>query len=291
MVLGLVVAVGRLSSSRVLSFVSATYVEVFRDTPVLVQLFWVYYVLPVLLGIRIDALTASIIGLTLHSAAFLSEIYRAGIQTVPVGHIEAAKVLGLSRVDTFIRIVMPQAVRNVLPPLVNNLIDLIKLSSLSSVFAVGEITRKAGELSASDFSSSRNLYVCSDYVFYDLLAVITSDPRARTPAAVRLKSGSHPCLNKIRSRVRGESSSKACVRRAIISSRSQDSFCMYLAENPPGDTSAVAAVAAKIVSSRRGEDRTRYFRGSHRKRGGARARRATRPAPCLQRPFGHVSRG
>ena len=71
MVLGLVVAVGRLSSSRVLSFVSATYVEVFRDTPVLVQLFWVYYVLPILLGVRIDALTASIIGLTLHSAAFL----------------------------------------------------------------------------------------------------------------------------------------------------------------------------------------------------------------------------
>src|SRR3954468_14557980 len=151
MFLGLIVAVGRLSSSRVLSLVSAAYVEVFRDTPVLVQLFWVYYVLPILLGIRIDALTASIIGLTLHSAAFLSEIYRAGIQTVPVGHIEAAKVLGLSRVDTFIRIVMPQAVRNVLPPLVNNLIDLIKLSSLSSVFAVGEITRKAGELSASTF--------------------------------------------------------------------------------------------------------------------------------------------
>ncbi|MEA2510303.1 MAG: polar amino acid transport system permease protein [Actinomycetota bacterium] len=151
MALGLIVAVGRLSSSRALSLLSATYLEVFRDTPVLVQLFWVYYVLPILLGIRIDALTASILGLTLHSAAFLSEIYRAGIQTVPVGHIEAAKVLGLSRLDTFLRIVMPQAVRNVLPPLVNNLIDLIKLSSLSSVFAVGEITRKAGELSASTF--------------------------------------------------------------------------------------------------------------------------------------------
>jgi polar amino acid transport system permease protein len=149
--LGLIVAVGRLSSSRALSLLSAAYLEVFRDTPVLVQLFWVYYVLPILLGIRIDALTASILGLTLHSAAFLSEIYRAGIQTVPVGHIEAAKVLGLSRLDTFLRIVMPQAVRNVLPPLVNNLIDLIKLSSLSSVFAVGEITRKAGELSASTF--------------------------------------------------------------------------------------------------------------------------------------------
>lgn len=151
MVLGLFVALGRLSRSRIVSFTSASYVEVFRDTPVLVQLFWVYYVLPILLGIRLDALTAAVIGLTLHSTAFLGEIYRAGIQTVPVGHVEAAKVLGLSRYDTFVRIVLPQAVRNVLPPMVNNLVDLIKLSSLASVFAVGEITRKATELSASTF--------------------------------------------------------------------------------------------------------------------------------------------
>lgn len=151
MVLGLFVALGRLSGSRIVSFGSATYVEIFRDTPVLVQLFWVYYVLPILLGIRLDALTAAVIGLTLHSTAFLGEIYRAGIQTVPIGHVEAAKVLGLSRVDTFLRIVLPQAVRNVLPPMVNNLVDLIKLSSLASVFAVGEITRKATELSASTF--------------------------------------------------------------------------------------------------------------------------------------------
>jgi polar amino acid transport system permease protein len=150
-VLGVLVALGRLSKWRVLSSISATYIEVFRDTPVLVQLFWVYYVLPILLGIRIDALTAAILGLTLHSTAFLGEIYRAGIQTVPVGHTEAAKVLGLSPRMTFIRIVLPQAVRNVLPPLVNNLVDLIKLSSLASVFAVGEITRKATELSASTF--------------------------------------------------------------------------------------------------------------------------------------------
>ena len=151
MVLGVLVALGRLSKWRVLSSASATYIEVFRDTPMLVQLFWVYYVLPILLGIRIDALTAAILGLTLHSTAFLSEIYRAGIQTVPTGHSEAAKVLGLSPRATFIRIVLPQAVRNVLPPLVNNLVDLIKLSSLASVFAVGEITRKATELSASTF--------------------------------------------------------------------------------------------------------------------------------------------
>ncbi len=124
MALGMFVALGRLSKSRLVSFASATYVELFRDTPVLVQLFWVYYVLPILLGIRIDAVSAAVLGLTLHSTAFLGEIYRAGIQTVPKGHAEAAKVLGLSRRDTFVRIILPQAFRNVLPPLVNNLVDL-----------------------------------------------------------------------------------------------------------------------------------------------------------------------
>jgi His/Glu/Gln/Arg/opine family amino acid ABC transporter permease subunit len=151
MVLGLFIAVGRLSKMRPLSFAAATYIEIFRDTPVLVQLFWVYYVLPIALGIQISAFTAAVIGLTMHSAAFLGEIYRAGIQSVPVGQIEAAKVVGLNSSQTFIRIVMPQAVRIVLPPMVNNLVDLIKLSSLASVFAVGEVTRKATELSASTF--------------------------------------------------------------------------------------------------------------------------------------------
>lgn len=149
--LGLFVAVLRLSKVRGLPFVAATYVEFFRDTPVLVQLFWVYYVLPILLGIQITAFTAAVIGLTAHSAAFLGEIYRAGIQAVPVGHTEAAKVLGLSQLQTFLRIVLPQAVRTVLPAMVNNLVDLIKLSSLASVFAVGEVTRRATELSASTF--------------------------------------------------------------------------------------------------------------------------------------------
>lgn len=151
MVLGLFVAVLRLSKIRGMPFIAAAYVEFFRDTPVLVQLFWVYYVLPILLGIQISAFTAAVIGLTLHSAAFLGEIYRAGIQSVPKGHVEAAKVLGMRPRQTFVRIVLPQAFRTVLPPMVNNLVDLIKLSSLASVFAVAEVTRKAMELSASTF--------------------------------------------------------------------------------------------------------------------------------------------
>lgn len=149
--LGLLIALLRLSRSRVTSFVAAAYCEVFRDTPVLVQLIWVYYVLPILLGIRISAFNAALIGLTLHSATYLAEIYRAGIQAVPKGHREAAQVLGMSRLQTMYRIILPQAVKTVLPPMVNNFVDLIKLSSLASTFAVAEITRKATELSASTF--------------------------------------------------------------------------------------------------------------------------------------------
>lgn len=151
MVLGLMVALVRMSKNRAVSLVAAGYVEIFRDTPVLVQLFWFYYVLPILLDVQISAFGAALTGLTLHSAAYLGEVYRAGIQAVPSGHVEAAKVLGLKPAQTFARIVLPQAFRTILPPLVNNFVDLIKLSSLASVFAVGEITRKATELSAATF--------------------------------------------------------------------------------------------------------------------------------------------
>jgi len=150
-VVGLIVALGRRSRSRWLSFPAATYCELFRDTPVLVQLFWVYYVLPVLIGIRLSAFTAVVIGLSLNSGAFLAEIFRAGIQAVPRGQIDAARVLGMNRALTMRRIVLPQAIRIVLPPMGNDFVALIKFSSLASTFAVGEITRKATELSSFTF--------------------------------------------------------------------------------------------------------------------------------------------
>lgn len=150
-VVGLIIALGRRSRSLWLSFPAATYCELFRDTPVLVQLFWVYYVLPVLIGVRLSAFTAVVIGLSLNSGAFLAEIFRAGIQAVPRGQIDATRVLGMNRALTMRRIVLPQAIRIVLPPMGNDFVALIKFSSLASTFAVGEITRKATELSSFTF--------------------------------------------------------------------------------------------------------------------------------------------
>lgn len=148
---GLVIALLDMSSMRLLRALGLAVGEIVRNTPILVQLLWIYYVLPMALGINLDAWTALVIGLSLYSSAFIAEAYRAGIQAVPVGHREAAKVLGLSPVQTFARIVLPQAVRMTLPPLAANFVQLIKYSSLGAVISVGEITRRGMELSSSTF--------------------------------------------------------------------------------------------------------------------------------------------
>jgi polar amino acid transport system permease protein len=149
--LGMVIALMQMSRFRVARIAALTVGEIIRNTPILVQLLWVYYVMPIVFNIQIDALAASILGLSLYSAVFISEVFRAGIATVPVGHREAAQVLGLTPLQSFVRIVGPQAIRSVLPPLAANFVQLIKYSSLASVISVSEVTRRGMELSSSTF--------------------------------------------------------------------------------------------------------------------------------------------
>jgi polar amino acid transport system permease protein len=148
---GMVIALADMSPIRPVRFLGAAFGEVVRNTPILVQLLWVYYVLPIVFDISIDSFTACVIGLTIYSSAFIAEIYRAGIQSVPRGHREAAQVLGLSQFDAFVRIVLPQALRTTLPPLAANFVQLIKYSSLAAVISVSEVTRRGMELSSSTF--------------------------------------------------------------------------------------------------------------------------------------------
>lgn len=148
---GLVIALLDMSRFAVLRFIGVAIGEIVRNTPILVQLLWIYYVLPMALGINLNSWTALVIGLSIYSSAFIAEVYRAGIQAVPVGHREAAQVLGLSPIQSFTRIVLPQAIRLTLPPLAANFVQLIKYSSLGAVISVTEITRRGMELSASTF--------------------------------------------------------------------------------------------------------------------------------------------
>lgn len=151
MVAGLLIALLDMSRLRPARFIGVAFGEIIRNTPILVQLLWVYYVLPIVFGVRIESLTALVIGLSLYQGAFIAEVYRSGIQSVPRGHSEAAQVLGLTPLQNFMRIVLPQAIRMTLPPLASNFVQLIKYSSLGAVISVSEITRRGMELSASTF--------------------------------------------------------------------------------------------------------------------------------------------
>jgi His/Glu/Gln/Arg/opine family amino acid ABC transporter permease subunit len=151
MIGGLLLAVVDMSRYVAVRAMGLAIGEIIRNTPILVQLLWVYYVLPIVFNIRISSFAAILIGLSVYMAAFMSEVYRAGIQAVPKGHREAAQVLGLTPFQSFYRIVMPQAIRFTLPPLASNFVQLIKFSSLGAVISVTEITRRGMELSSSTF--------------------------------------------------------------------------------------------------------------------------------------------
>ena len=148
---GLLIAMLDMSRWRAVRIIGITFGEIIRNTPILVQLLWVYYVLPIVFDIGIGSFAALVIGLSVYQSAFISEVYRSGIQAVPQGHREAAQVLGLTQVQTLRRIVLPQAIRMTLPPLASNFVQLIKFSSLGAVISVSEITRRGMELSSSAF--------------------------------------------------------------------------------------------------------------------------------------------
>jgi len=145
--LAVIAALARDSGSRVLRFAGACYVEVIRNTPVLLQIFIVYFAFPTL-GIRLSAVTAGIIALGVNVGAYLTEVVRAGFSSVERGQLEAAQVLGLSRLSVFTYIVAPQALRNVYPSLVNNLVQVLLGTSLLSTIAVPEITGVATVINA-----------------------------------------------------------------------------------------------------------------------------------------------
>lgn len=145
-IMGLLVSLPTLSGNRLLAAISRTYVEVFRAIPMLVMILWIYYGVPVLTGLQLSVFAAGVIALALCDSAFEAEIFRAGLQSIDAGQREAADALGLKYADKLRYVILPQAVRRVLPPLGNQFIYMLKASSLLSVIGLGELTRRANEL-------------------------------------------------------------------------------------------------------------------------------------------------
>jgi len=149
--LGLLVTLAGLSGSRVLKTFNWFWVEAFRSVPVLVMILWTYYGLPVSLGINLDVFTSTVIALSLCDSAFEAEIFRAGIQSIPRSQYEAASLDGMSELQALYYVIMPQAVKNILPPLVNQFAFMLKMSSIASVIGLAELTRKANELTVIEY--------------------------------------------------------------------------------------------------------------------------------------------
>jgi polar amino acid transport system permease protein len=149
--IGLLVALSGLSANRVAYRFNRVYVELFRAIPILVMLLWVYYGLPVVLGLSLNAFVAGMLALALCDSAFEAEIFRSGIQSIDRGQIEAADSLGLTYLDKMRYIVLPQAIRRVLPPLGNQFVYMLKMSSLVSVIGLADLTRRATELVVSQY--------------------------------------------------------------------------------------------------------------------------------------------
>src|SRR5213594_155133 len=148
--LGLILAVARVFAPRAVAWPIVGFIEVLRGTPLLIQLFIIFYGLPSI-GIRFSPLWAAVIGLGVNYAAYEAENYRAGIQSIPRGQLDAALALGLTRMQTIRRIVLPQAVRLVIPPVTNDFIALLKDSSLVSVITMVELTKMYGQLAATNY--------------------------------------------------------------------------------------------------------------------------------------------
>lgn len=156
MVIGMMVALPGMSSNRWIRMPSRIYIEFVRAIPLLPMLFWVFYGLPVVLksmgiSVSIDAFWGAVITLAISDSAFTAEIYRSGIQSIARGQTEAAKTIGLTYTQTMRYVVLPQAIRRILPPLANQFIYIVKMSAFASVIGMQELTRRANELVVTEY--------------------------------------------------------------------------------------------------------------------------------------------
>ena len=150
---GLITSVCRLSGVKVLQVIAVCYVNIIRGTPMLVQIFLIYFALPMVIGERINPFVAAVAACSINSGAYVSEIFRAGIQSVDKGQMEAGRSLGLSWMQTMRYVILPQAFKHVIPPLGNEFISMTKETSLVSVIGFEELTRRGQLIIAKTYGS------------------------------------------------------------------------------------------------------------------------------------------
>lgn len=170
--LGLAVGLARYSRRRALRWPAAAFIEFFRNTPVLVQIFWFYFAFPILAPFDISPLMAAALGITLNSAAFSAEIYRGGIQSIDPGQWEAGRAIGMRNRDIMRRIILPQAVRRMLPALTNRGIEIFKMTTLASAIAYAELLHQARLIASINFNPIEAYTVVALAFFVTLFPIV-----------------------------------------------------------------------------------------------------------------------
>ena len=171
-VLGLIFGLMSVSRNRILKIISRIYVDIIRGTPLIVQAFFIYFGLTSALDIRMEAITAGIITLSLNAGAYTAELFRAGIQSVPKGQMEAARSLGLPYGMAMRKVILPQAVKTMIPALVNQCIITLKDSSILSVIGMAELTQ-AGKLIIAQNLRSFEMWLIVGVIYFIIIMILS----------------------------------------------------------------------------------------------------------------------
>ncbi|MBB4008206.1 amino acid ABC transporter permease [Allorhizobium taibaishanense] len=165
---GFLLSLARLSKSATLRLPSLFYIELFRDTPVLIQLIWFFYAFPIIIGVQLSPFVAALLGLTLNTSAYSAEIFRGGMQSIAQGQWEGARALGMRRSKILQRIILPQVFKRMLPAFTNRIIEVAKMSSLASVLSVHELMYQ-GRLLSSTYYRPFEILTTVAFIYFVLI--------------------------------------------------------------------------------------------------------------------------
>ncbi|MDA9948751.1 amino acid ABC transporter permease [Paracoccaceae bacterium] len=169
---GLFMGMLRYSKTRWISYPAMLYVEVFRNTPVLVQIIWFFFALPVVTGIEVSPMMAAVLGITLNTIAFSAEVFRGGIQSIEREQWEAGKAIGMSYAQSMRRVILPQALKRMLPPLTSRGIEVFKMSTLASVVAYPETLQQAKLIASYEYNPIEAYTIVALMFFIVLLPLV-----------------------------------------------------------------------------------------------------------------------
>lgn len=187
-IIGLFVGLGKMSRISLIKIPSVIYIEFFRGSPLLVQLFLIYFGLPQVVGHPIDKFWSAVIVLSLNSGAYCAEIFRAGIQSIEKGQMEAARSLGMSHVQAMRYVILPQAFKRVIPPLGNEFIAMMKDTSLVSVIGLAELARSGQLYISTTYKAFQIWFLVA--IFYIIMTLLISEFFVNRMER-RLKTGDH----------------------------------------------------------------------------------------------------